>query len=385
MLNNINKKKALIAVGFCILIGAPFLQIYLSDDNGSQTKEPDASQPFSAQEMVNYKALIDEQDKSISQTTRMGSFFSSLKPEKVNNFLQEKDSAKKVELTSGFSTIGHFTAPVLAEKKEEVPSSLITEDFSIEEYITIPFGRMLKCELVNAVDSINLQTPLLGILMEPLWVDGVMVLPAGCEIHGLATTDKVKERICSNKQWTVVFPPKNSKWSVSSIQLKGSALDREDKTGEGKTFGITDGTYGIRGRRVQSAQMDELKFFAAAFLETALSGLEQTEPIGGIWPDVKIVPSARDASLAGSSAVLGEYANMLKEELVENKYYTFVPAGKQFYLYVEEEIHVAIGTDGFRIVTYEEKRRNQSIERSIKQVVDFFANNTGEESDYENA
>ena len=38
-----------------------------------------------------------------------------------------------------------------------------------------PFGRMIKCELVNTVDSGNIETPIIGLVMEPVYWNGDLI------------------------------------------------------------------------------------------------------------------------------------------------------------------------------------------------------------------
>ena len=47
-------------------------------------------------------------------------------------------------------------------------------------------GRLLRCELVNTVDSTNIDTPIIGLVIEDAWNDGRLIIPAGTEVHGVA-------------------------------------------------------------------------------------------------------------------------------------------------------------------------------------------------------
>ena len=56
---------------------------------------------------------------------------------------------------------------------------------AVSEYF-LPYGRLLRCELVNTVDSTNIDTPIIGLVIEDAWNDGRVIIPAGTEVHGLA-------------------------------------------------------------------------------------------------------------------------------------------------------------------------------------------------------
>jgi hypothetical protein len=50
----------------------------------------------------------------------------------------------------------------------------------------LPYGRLLRCELVNTVDSTNIETPIIGLVIEDAWNGGRVIIPAGTEVHSLA-------------------------------------------------------------------------------------------------------------------------------------------------------------------------------------------------------
>jgi hypothetical protein len=304
-------------------------------------------------DIVNYAQIVDQHNKSVEKSDRgvrvmFEKYIPNVlkpKPEVQNGTKLESDPDLESFKISHFVSKTPYRAAVAAIQKASKRE---------EETIIIPFGRMLKCELVNAIDSTNVSTPIVGLVMEDLWIDGRVVIPAGSEVHGTATSDKSRDRICSHDKWVIVFPKNCKHWGRKSISIKSVVLDREDKTGEGKTFGITDGSYGIRGYRIQSTEMDELKIFAAAFLEAALAGFEKTAPVG-VSGSIQTIPNASNAALSGAGAVMNEYIQMIKGQMAEKGFYIRVPGGKQFYLYIQEEIALAEEGGMLRILTPEEQ------------------------------
>lgn len=219
-------------------------------------------------------------------------------------------------------------APIGKKKpKEPIPPKLA------------PFGRMLKCELINTVDSDNLETPIIGIVMEPVYWNGSLIIPAGSEVHGIAITDKLRERIASGDKWNIVLPADDDRPNGMSLRVTGVALDREDLRGEEKHYSITDGSFGLRGYRIKSNNTEEIKLFASTFLGALTSGLQNQVPSGNIFGGEKVDNTLRDASLGGITAVMNRFAERIEKEIDINGFYTRVPAGKQFYLYVQQNIN----------------------------------------------
>ena len=60
-----------------------------------------------------------------------------------------------------------------------IPQTIFaTKDQDVSEYF-LPYGRLLRCELVNTVDSTNIDTPIIGLVIEDAWNDGRVIIPAG--------------------------------------------------------------------------------------------------------------------------------------------------------------------------------------------------------------
>lgn len=219
---------------------------------------------------------------------------------------------------------------IIAKKKPKAP---IPSKFA-------PFGRMIKCELVNTVDSGNLETPIIGLVMEPVYWNRELIIPASSEVHGIATTDKLRERIASGDKWNIILPSEGDRPNGMALQVTGVALDREDLNGTGRTYGVTDGSFGLQGYRIKSNNLEEIKLFASTFLGALTSGLQHQVPSGSILGGEKTDNTIRDASLGGITAVMNRVAERIEKEIDANGFYTRVPAGKQFYLYVQQNINL---------------------------------------------
>lgn len=192
----------------------------------------------------------------------------------------------------------------------------------------VPFGRQLRCQLVNTLESLVPNTPIIALLTAPLFFKGKIVLPAATEVHGQAQFDRVRERIMASGNWVLVLP------GGKQMQLTGMALDREFEQG-GAGWGISDGSAGIRGEVLKASSIEEVKLFLTSALSAFGRNLQQTQttPFGSFVPN-----SLRNAGFAGSSAALDAYAQRIADSIQREGIYVRVPAGKQFYLYVTETI-----------------------------------------------
>lgn len=200
----------------------------------------------------------------------------------------------------------------------------------------VPFGRLIKAELVITLESTEDEMPLVGLVIEPVYNNGKLVIPAGTELHSMARPDRVRDRIISTTTWKMIFPREGQRPNGRQLTFEGIALDREDGDGNGLTWGITDGSYGLRGRALQSGQTtQELMLFAAEALRAASASAMDRQPtiIGS-----QVTTNAKNAGLAGGQAVIESYANRLLKEIERNGVYIQVPAGKQFYVYPRQVI-----------------------------------------------
>ncbi|MDD3179497.1 MAG: TrbI/VirB10 family protein [Opitutaceae bacterium] len=204
--------------------------------------------------------------------------------------------------------------------------------------LTAPYGRLIPCETVVTIESNRLDTPVIGLVTEDVWAEGRVVIPAGAEVHGRASLDRTRERLAVTGQWVIVWRTADSH-NGEELAVQGLALDRERDLATG-TWGFHDGSAGLRGEILRSAADRELKLFAATFLATATAALQDTRTSAGALGEVA-VPAAtvRNATLAGTGAILREYAERLKEAISRDGFYVRVPAGKQFYLYVTQALN----------------------------------------------
>ncbi|MDB6095588.1 MAG: hypothetical protein JWM32_3150 [Verrucomicrobia bacterium] len=205
--------------------------------------------------------------------------------------------------------------------------------------VAAPFGRMIPCETIVALESNHLETPIVGLVTEDVWHDGRLVIPAGAEVHGRAALDRTRERLGAEGTWRIVWRTRGPA-NGTELAVQGLALDREYDAGA-HTWGDRDGSAGLRGTIVKRDSERELKLFAASFLGAATAALQETRTTVGLLGEAsQPAATAKNAALAGTGAVLREYVQGMRDGIAKDGFYLRVPAGKPFYLYVTEKLVV---------------------------------------------
>jgi type IV secretory pathway VirB10-like protein len=210
---------------------------------------------------------------------------------------------------------------------------------------------MIPCETVITIDSAKIETPIIGFVTEDVWNDGKLIIPAGAEIHGKAQVDPSRERIASDKDWILVWRT-TDRMNGAELPLHGVALDMERNETTG-TWQLTDGSAGLKGDILKTDNWAEIKLFVATFLSAATTGLENTTTsTNALTGESTQTPLAtpKNAALAGSSAVMNQYAQQILDSIKRDGFYVRVPAGKQFYLYVTQTIDLEKAQRGESLV-----------------------------------
>ena len=219
-----------------------------------------------------------------------------------------------------------------------------------------PYGRLLHCHLVNTVTSSNLETPVVGIVDEDFWWGRKILIPANSEVHGVATGEKVRDRIGCDTNWVIdIYEPRRN--SRRELKIQGVALDQDKAPtanpadlDEWAHYGLTDGSAGLRGDIVVLDIKTQLKnkaeLFASSFLSAfALSFQNTYQTVYGF----QAAPTTKNAALAGAGNVMSEYADELRKKIETDAEYVQVTGGKNFYLYVQQTLDVNEAREGLML------------------------------------
>jgi hypothetical protein len=207
-----------------------------------------------------------------------------------------------------------------------------------------PAFRLVKCQLVNTVDSSNLTTPVIGLVTEDLCWNGKMIVRANSEVHSVASVDRVRERIASEGEFTFVLNEPDGRGR--ELVVRGMALDME-KDDEFDTYGITDGSAGLRGDVISTANSDVIKLYAASLI-SGIAGAFSTGSNGILGNRVYTNSASLGLSalqggvinpaVGGTQSVLDRYAEQIAQSIERDGFFVRIPAGKQFYVYCTEAI-----------------------------------------------
>ena len=223
-----------------------------------------------------------------------------------------------------------------------IPQTIfVTKEQSISE-LFLPYGRLLRCELVNTVDSTNIDTPIIGLVIEDAWNDGRLIIPAGTEVHGVAQKSAVRERIGSDRQWFLVFQ------DGRELPVSGTVLDYAPDPKKPNAWQESDGSAGLRGFFVKSDKYAEAKAILASMISAGAGAFPQTttllSPLGGATQiNSGGIESAFSAGLQAGGQI---YSKRLLEQLEKNPFYVRVPAGATFYLYITQTVDLGKATVG---------------------------------------
>ena len=211
------------------------------------------------------------------------------------------------------------------------------EERSIAETYA-PYGRLISCELVVTVDSSSISTPIIGFVTEDIWHDGKLVIPAGAEVHGTASSDKINQRIAAEGSWIIVWRTMDA-LNGAELVVQGVALDMQ-RNYQGGGWSITDGSAGLLGDVIKSDNLEELKLFAATFISAAAETLTDKDTYRDEFGRTTqtIEPTFKNAGYQGLSAIVNLYAERIAAAIERDGFFVRVPAGKQFYLYVRQTI-----------------------------------------------
>jgi hypothetical protein len=191
-----------------------------------------------------------------------------------------------------------------------------------EPKLFAPRGLLIKAALVLTVDSSSLETPVLALVTEDVYWNQKLIVPAGTQVQAKAAQGRTRDRIEVKGSYTFIWAD-GREYNISCV-----ALDH-DRAEDG-TFGITDGSAGIRGQIIKNDQYAELKILMAEALQGIMNNSQsQFQTIYGNAPQ----NNSRNAALGGGGQAASAYSELLTSKLDKDLDFVRVSAGTQFYIY----------------------------------------------------
>jgi len=211
----------------------------------------------------------------------------------------------------------------------------------------LPSFRIIRCELIAGPQTGNIETPLIGIVLENQYnidPDGVtqLVIPAGVEVHGTGKPSPIRDRIDGNGKWSFVWRTSNDSNGME-LTVSALALNRDYDLAK-KTYGDLEKSPGIVGRRFESSgdkAIEEALLDSVAAVTRSLKSY--TAILNPLTSQVvnEQKPTIGNALLEGAGAGTDRLAQMIddiRKEIDEKGYYIAILPGKEFYLYTKEPV-----------------------------------------------
>jgi hypothetical protein len=266
-----------------------------------------------------------------------------------------------------------------------------TTDMAVMEREFAPFGRLVKVETVNTVDSLSPGSiPFIGLVMESLNWNGEVIIPANTEVHGLIKTEPKLDilgvgRLYDEGEFTLVLPRLKSRINGRELIVKGRIMDRRevlhDALGKPLAWSLDDLAPGLIGYTISTLENEEVKLFAAAFLGAAVKGVSgvltskssaasQLTGTQTFTTQPTIGNALTEALGEGTSSAMDKLVDRLTESIKTKGIYVRVPAGKTVYLYIEQTIDPVIARVGARLPVQESSFGNSQGTQGAAPAVD---------------
>lgn len=192
-----------------------------------------------------------------------------------------------------------------------------------------PFGTLIPCTLVTTVESNNQQTPLIALVSRDVYQNGKLIIPAGTYAHYNGGSTRIRDRVFISGTWVFIW--ENGK----EYRITGTALDRE-KNPDGEGYAMTDGSAGLRGRKLKTDDYAELKIMLAAALSGFAEGTQERRSTS--TGDVITEGSIENGAKEGVSELMERYIEIIEDQMEAEWFYVQVPAGKEFYIYPTQTV-----------------------------------------------
>ena len=218
-------------------------------------------------------------------------------------------------------------------------------DIPLGEYFA-PYGRIMKLQLINTIDSASgTSAPVVGILRESVYHNGLEILPAGLEIHGFSA-GPLRDRIKCQKTWIAVWRTPGQPNYGKELKFTGIAIEDGEVSNSGH-YTIESGSLGLKGYTIDTTVPAKLFSVASTFLagmgqgyvesKVTSSGVLTEQTFGGDLQSGLGQATNRSATLL---------AQIMLDEIQKNGYYVRVPGGTNFNIYCTQTLSLAEAKKG---------------------------------------
>ena len=238
------------------------------------------------------------------------------------------------------------------------------DDFISERYA--PYGRLIGCKLINSIESGNLETPLIAMVMEDLWWvnqygEKKLIIPAGTELLGKVNGSKPeRNKLTSQGNFTFV-------WQITSnmvgfeLTVTGVILEKNEEAGNKSRSTINNMSAGISGEVVQNESIAKMLAYTLAFGQGLAQGYQDKEVYTNNSSIIeKSNPNLQNAISTGATNMLQLALQDVTQQIAKESFYIRVPAGKEFYLFVTQVIDLDKAKIANTIKTEAELKRQQN-------------------------
>lgn len=218
------------------------------------------------------------------------------------------------------------------------------KEFVSERYA--PYGRLIACKTVNTVESGDTSTPLIAFVMEDLWWinskgEKKLIIPAGTEVHGTVQGAKpLRNRLTTGNSFVLVWQA-TSDMVGFELQLKGIALEKSNAAGRKNLATISDMAAGIPGQVMSNENLAKFLMYTLAFGQGMAQGFQTTEVVSS--SNTTIVSqqgNTKNALSRGAETLAQIMLQDVSKQISKESYYIRVPAGTEFYLFVQQVINL---------------------------------------------
>lgn len=209
-----------------------------------------------------------------------------------------------------------------------------------------PYGRLISCKMVNTVESGNIDTPLIAVVVEDLWWinqygEKKLIIPAGTEVHGTVQGAKpLRNRLVTGDSFVLVWQA-TSEMVGFELELNGMALEKSTHLGDKSLATISDMSAGIPGQVVSNENLAKALMYTLAFGQGLAQGYQTTEAYADQGNTVVTQEGTTKNALArGGESLAQMMLQDVSEMVARESYYIRVPSGTEFYLFVKQVINL---------------------------------------------